>query len=438
MRVALAVPSPHDYRLAREAARHGHEIVVRADDGDTLAESVQTSVADVAIVWATPQFLGYSALTACDGRGVRVLAAVTTDDERRYASGMGLYDLVDGDAEWEVFEALIHGDPDAPAHAAPEGSAAPAAAGDARTGTVVTVWGPAGSPGRTTLAIGIAAELAAAGHSVVLADVDTHGASIAPALGMMDEAPGFAAACRLAGADSLTRAELERIGQRYRANVAPAGAGAGADAAGSPGRSAAAGLWVLTGIGQPSRWPELSAERVAATIAECRRWADFVVLDTASSLENDEEIASDLFSPRRNAATLTALREADHVVAVAAADPVGLARFLRAHGELADVIVTDSVIVVANKIRGSAIGLNPNGQVTQTLARFGGIDEPALIPWDQQAMDAAVLSGRTLADVAPKSPARLAIQRLVAERLLPEPAAEPRRRGVAGSRLWRR
>jgi MinD-like ATPase involved in chromosome partitioning or flagellar assembly len=279
----------------------------------------------------------------------------------------------------------------------------------------VTVWGPAGSPGRTTVAVGIAAEIAAAGFSVVLGDVDTHSASVAPVLGMMDEAPGFAAACRLAGAGGLTRSELERIGQRY---------------------GGTAGFWVLTGIGQPSRWPELSAERVRQTIDECRAWVDYVVLDTGSSLENDEEIASDLFSPRRNAATLTAIREADHIVAVGAADPVGLSRFLRAHGDLADIAVTDTITVVANKVRGSAIGLNPSGQVAQALSRFGGIESPVLVPWDQQSVDAAVLAGRTLVEEAPKSAVRVALQRLVADRLLPVTAS--RRRSVAGSRRWRR
>ena len=403
VRIALAVPSPHDERLAFEARRHGHDVVVTAVDADDLESALVPALPEVAIVWADERYLGYGLLAECDARGVRVVAAVSNDVERRYATGIGLYDLVDAEAGWDAIATLL------------PGADAPAPAPHTR-GTVIAVWGPAGSPGRTTLAIAIAAEIAAAGFTVALADVDTHSASVAPALGLMDEAPGFAAACRLAGADSLDRAELERIGQRHDAGDSS--------------------FWVLTGIGQPSRWPELSADRVLATIDECRRWVDYVVLDTASSLESDEEISSDMFAPRRNAATVTALREADHIVAVASADPVGLARFLRAHGDLADVAVTLEITVVANKVRASAIGLGPAAQVTQTLSRFGGIDDPVLVPWDQQSMDAAVLSARTLAEVAPKSAARLAIRRLVAGRLLPVGAT--RRRAVAGSRLWRR
>jgi MinD-like ATPase involved in chromosome partitioning or flagellar assembly len=273
---------------------------------------------------------------------------------------------------------------------------------------VVAVWGPSGAPGRTSLAIAIAAELADAGVSVALADADTHAASIDPALGLLDEAPGFAAACRLAGTGSLTNAEFERVAEWHR--------------------SGHTGFWVLTGLGRPSRWPELTAQRIAGVIAAAREWVDVLVLDTASSLEQDEELSSDVTAPRRNAATLGALRGADHVIAVAAADPIGLTRYLRAHAELLETATPDHVTTVVNKVRSSAIGLNPQAQIAQTLSRFGGVAEPILIPWDPAAFDAAVLGGKTLRDAAPRSPARLAVRKLVLERLLPASAAQLRPR----------
>jgi hypothetical protein len=115
------------------------------------------------------------------------------------------------------------------------------------------------------------------------------------------------------------------------------------------------------------------------------------------------------------------LREADRVVAVGAADPVGLSRLLRAHVDLVELVASGRVLIAMNKIRASAIGLNPTGQVAQTLSRFGGIDAAAMIPFDQAALDAAILGGKTLADAAPKSPVRAAIRELVASRLLPQP-----------------
>ena len=53
-------------------------------------------------------------------------------------------------------------------------------------------------PGRTTVAVDLAAELPPPGHATLLADADTYGGSVAQALGLLDEAPGLAAAARAA------------------------------------------------------------------------------------------------------------------------------------------------------------------------------------------------------------------------------------------------
>lgn len=410
MRLAFALPQPLADRLGHDAVRHGHEIVLRAGTAFELVAGIERARPTLTIVAAEAHYLNESVVTACDDVGASILALATTKDGRAFAARLGLYETVDAAASWTELESGLNG-----GHTAAVSSFAPAPAVPRPSrGTVIAVWGPSGAPGRTTLAISIAAELAALGHSVALADVDTHGASIAPALGMLDEAPGFAAACRLAGSDNLTLDELERIGQRYRS---PAG-----------------DFWVLTGIGRPSRWPELSADRVAFTIELCRTWVDFVVLDTASSLENDEEISSDVRAPRRNAATVTAVHKADRIVAVGSADPVGLSRFLRAHVDLIEAASTADVTVVMNRVRASAVGMNPNGQILQTLSRFGGIDSPALVPNDASALDGSVLSGRTLVDSAPRSPARAAIRDLVTDRLLPDARARAPRRGLLFAR----
>jgi MinD-like ATPase involved in chromosome partitioning or flagellar assembly len=386
-RLAIAAPLALETELAEQAERHGHEVVARAASAAEAAALVVAQRPDALLVAAEPRYLGARVLAACDDSGVRVVALTSADADRRLAASLGLYETTDATAGWSAVEHALLGSP----------RPTPGRRRGVR-GTVIAVWGPAGAPGRTTLAIGIASELAALGHAVALADVDTHGASIAPALGMLDEAPGFAAACRLAGANALTRNELDRIAQAYRSPLGD--------------------LRVLTGIGRPSRWPELSGDRVAAVIELCRSWADVTVLDVGASLENDEEISSDLFAPRRNAATITAVRDADRIVAVGSADPVGLSRFLRAYVDLEEAASTRDVTVVMNRVRASAIGMNPQGQVTQTLSRFGGIEAPALVPHDQTALDGAVLSGRTLADSAPRSAARLAIKSMVESRIL--------------------
>jgi MinD-like ATPase involved in chromosome partitioning or flagellar assembly len=368
------------------------------DDGVELADRLPALGVRVAVVGAAPAYLTRRLLSACDRLGVRVVALASEPGERRHAAAVGMLDVLDAPVGWEAV---------VPQAGPVRGLDAEDAEVDERTtarrpvraaperGTVIAVWGPAGAPGRSSLAIALAAELAAHGVGVALADADTHGASIAPALGLLDEAPGFAAACRLAAAGGLTGAELERITQ-------PQGDGR---------------LRVLTGIGRASRWPELGADRVESVLTALRGWTPITIVDTAASLEQDEELSSDLAAPRRNAATIAALRAADRVVAVAAADPVGLARYLRVHGDLLDLVRPDRVVTVANKVRASAIGLAPAGQVRQTLERFGGVRDPHLVPWDPGAFDAAVLSARPLREAAPRSAATAAVRGL-ADRLV--------------------
>lgn len=371
--------------LAESARKHGHSVREVPASAPAVLIALDGEAPELVVVPCDPETLTSAVLSSSDLRGVRVLALVADEAQRRHAAVLGLYESIDDTDDWAEVEN--------------------ASAEDAREvrpasgrGTVIAVWGPAGAPGRSTIATALAAELAATGSSVVLGDVDTHAASIAPSLGLLDEAPGFAAACRLAGSDSLTLSELERVAQRYV--------------------SGHGSFRVLTGLGRPTRWPELSHERVRATIALCRTWVDFTVLDVSASLENDEEISSDLYAPRRNAATITSIREADVVVAVAAADPVGLSRFLRSYIELSELAPEARVIVVANKVRATAIGLNPAAQVRQTLSRFGGIEDPVLVPYDPSGFDAALLSARTLAEAAPRSAARSALQQLVRTQLL--------------------
>jgi MinD-like ATPase involved in chromosome partitioning or flagellar assembly len=376
-------------RLIQEISVAGHDIVARVDTAHELTAALAGRVIDGVVVSATRRQLTLDVLAAADDAGIRLVAVAADDAERRYALSLGLFEVVDARAPWSDVELLLRG-----GVAVPGGPST-----ESRAGTVIAVWGPAGAPGRTTVAIQLAAELAFRGRTVALVDADTYGGAIAPSLGMLDESPSFAAACRLASRDSLTVAELERIASRYS----------------SPHSE----FWILSGIGRASRWPELGADRVSTVLSTCRRWVDYVIVDTGFNLETDEEIASDMFAPRRNAATLTALRQADRVVAVGAADPVGLSRFLRAHVELLEQVETADISVVINRLRASSVGSNAEHQVRQTLHRFGGLDAAAFVPLDVNAVDAAVLSAQTIHDAAPRSPVRAAIAELVDSSILP-------------------
>jgi MinD-like ATPase involved in chromosome partitioning or flagellar assembly len=397
--VVVAVDGADGRALADDLAREGIGILalipaasladLSADallGADSAALQSRLERAQVVLLDASRATLDARVVALCDRLGIRIVPRCATPDDERLAAAFGLAAPVGpGDDPSVVAEALrAH-----PVRSAEEDAS--------RTGPgVIAVWGAAGAPGRSTVAIGLAAELARGGGRIALVDADSHAPSIALALGLADEAPGFAAACRQAELGTLTTSELTRI-------AAPVSV---------PGGT----IDVLTGINRPSRWPELGEKRVAAALAVCRTWADHTIVDVSASLERDEEIVSDLMDgPRRNAATLAALREADLVVAVAAADPLGISRFLRGYSELRAAVGVTPVAVVVNRLRTGSLGIDARGQVRRTLERFAGIRDIWFLPADGRAADAALLTARPIADAAPRSPLTQAMRRFVGE-----------------------
>lgn len=294
--------------------------------------------------------------------------------------------MADGDAPYRPANPFLaqHGTP-------PPAISDPATGTHDGVGGIVTVWGPAGAPGRTVLAVNIAAEAARLGVPTVLVDADTYAASVAQHLALLDEAPGIAAATRLADSGHLDVRSL--------AGVAP---------------EVSTGLRVLTGLPRADRWPEVRDDALEAVLEQCRGLARLVVVDVAAPLEQDEELSYDTNAPRRNGATLAALRAADTVLAVGAADPVGLQRLVRGLDELRPIL-SGPPWVVANMVRSSAVGSSPEQRVSEALERFAGVASPTIVPDDRTALDGALLAGRVLAEHAAGSAARKAIAGLVAD-----------------------
>jgi Flp pilus assembly CpaE family ATPase len=219
-------------------------------------------------------------------------------------------------------------------------------------------------------------------------DCDTYGASQAQALGLLDEAPGVAAAARAADHGTLDVTALARLAPE----VTP-------------------GLRVLTGLPSPDRWTELRAPSVTQVLRVARRLVDFVVVDCGFSVEADEALSYDTLAPQRNAATLSAVEEADHLVVVGAADPVGLQRLVRAVQAL-DGLSAPPPRVVVTKVRAAAVGPRPERRISAALARFAGLEDLAYLPYDQKVLDEAMLAGRTLREHAPQSDLRRAMTAL--------------------------
>lgn len=384
--VVVAIAQPRAGELAAELALEGIDVV--AILSPTAVIEVPPG-AEAIIVPATRAVLSAELISACDRAGVRILALGGADS--RLLGRLGLSEALRPEAAgWEIAAALASETDTVPR---PQ-SVLPH--------RVIAVWGPHGAPGRSTLAIQLAVELSRRGRRTALVDTDTVAPALALLLGLSDDAPGVAAACRRAERGALDSAELTRL-----ATTVATGGG---------------DIEVLPGINRPSRWPELSSTRLRATLGACREWSEETVVDVAAAFDADEEVTYDLAGPRRHAATTASLNEADLIIAVASADPLGISRFVREHAELRRLTAPTPVVVVVNQVRPGPLGIDARGQVRRTLERFAGITDVVFLPFDQRAADAALLHARPMTDVAPRSPFLAAVRRL-ASTLFPADAA---------------
>jgi MinD-like ATPase involved in chromosome partitioning or flagellar assembly len=420
--------------LAGELSHDGHGVLVvrRCVDLADLLAAATAGLARAVVLSGDLRRLDREAVSRLTLARVAVVGLVAAGDENteRRLRQLGVSHVQPRDATPEALSAAVHAavaamanapaadadlewaDParELPAAPAPEPATAPRRPPPG-PGTVIAVWGPAGAPGRSTIAVNLATELAALGGSTLLIDADTYGGVVAQLIGVLDEAPGIAAACRLANAATLDLDRLAELALVVRPD-----------------------LRVLTGITRAERWLELRPAALRIVLDQARSLAATTVVDCGFCLEQDEELAYDTAAPRRNGATLAVLAAADHVLGVAAADPVGLTRYLRALPDCTAVAGRGVSTTVVNRLRDSVVGPgDARRQVSRALDRYAGITDVHVVPEDRAGLDSAVAAGRTLTEAAPKSPARIAIRDL-ARTVAGESARKPGRRRARTNR----
>jgi MinD-like ATPase involved in chromosome partitioning or flagellar assembly len=380
------------------------------DLADLLA-SATTGMAGVAVV--SPRLDGLDADTVDRLRrlGIRVVLVASppdlADGDAERMRRLGIEHLVTtaeldtlvatvADAGEGVEEPVVH-----------DGSAP---AGPSTQARRIAVWGPAGAPGRTTVGVGVAAELAHRGHDCFLLDVDPYGGAVAQHLGVLDEVSGLLAAARIANSGMLTPDRL---------------AGAA--------RSVGDHLRVLTGLPRPDRWQEVRPAAYDDLLDEAGKLASYVVLDCGFSLERDPVDAFGGAAPQRNLMTLRAVETADDVIVVGAADPVGLTRLARGLVDLRETVPGVHPRVVVNRTRAS---LGWTDREIQGMVE--GFLMPAgvhFVPDDRAAADRALMAGSSLLESG-ESALRSAIA-AVASGLLGEGSVPPRARRIRRRRAGR-
>lgn len=396
--VAIVV-SPREWAqgLHRFVADHGGARVrARVLDGrEALDEGYQVLVAEDLTSFLTPRLMaelrrrGKRVLGVYDpvepwgrerlqelGADDTIEATATPEQILRAVDALAITATVDLDAELAGLQAapVTAGGPlEEPAG---DGSSSPRTR---RTGTVVVVGGPAGPPGATEIALGLAQASARVGRPTVLVDADDVAPSVAQRLGLPLHP-------NLRTAIDVVEHWSGQLGDALLPHGAP-------------------GIAVLCGLPDARGWAEVRPGEVVDVVDDLAALYAVVVVNVGHRLEELGGLAGGL---ARYGVTRALLGRADRVVGVAAPTPVGLARYL---DWVADVrALTDRPIHTVID-RAPTAGFR-RGELAQELGRSFSPASLTFVPFDKRVVDA-----EWRGEVVRSGPFTKALDRLAGEAL---------------------
>jgi cellulose biosynthesis protein BcsQ len=395
--VILAAPDLSDEPgLVAAATLHDISISRRSlDAADLLAAAAADTTMAVAVSAGVPRLSGDLIGRIMADERIVVGIAVSDDDERRLRA-WNVPNVIrhDGDpvATIATIAALVSGGTDratvdSAGRIGGGDQASPAAAPEAgaRSSSLVAVWGPTGAPGRTTTALSVAESLAANGHSVCLVDADTYAPSLIAQVGVNAEASGLVVACRQADNGTLNARTLVAATRLLTDRLS-----------------------ILGGLVRAERWPDLREAALRTVWSVAREAFDVVVVDIGSCIEEEGAIAhlagSPLLASRRNAAAVTALEAADHVLVTARSSTLGLTRLLN---ELPAVTSVNDAAGLTLVLTGASGLMTPTSISDRLLRRLGLRAEVVRLPRDPGRLERAIRDGLTPYEAASRRERRM-------------------------------
>lgn len=244
----------------------------------------------------------------------------------------------------------------------------------------VVVWSSVGSPGKSSVALALAACLGASGRSVALVDADTHAPALDIMLGLQQRTAGLLAVARLARQDRYSDDEHQRL-------VATLG----------PGKSK---VQFVAGLASLPRWSELEPIGLKAALQALSSRSEVQIFDVASPL--DSALIEPEFATQRNTTTRYLLGQCATTIVVTEPEPVAIARLISDFNELRSQ-APGRILIVVNRFRTSTLGANAKRQITDVLRQQLGEFEIFFIPDEPALFDAAVAKATSVVWLRPRS-----------------------------------
>lgn len=229
-----------------------------------------------------------------------------------------------------------------------------------RRGAMTVLAGPAGGPGATEVAVGLAAELARQGEHVVLVDADEVAPSLAQRLGLALH-PNL-------------RTAIDAV--EHRAG----------DLARSLQRIARAPVDVLTGLADPSDRNDIRASELIAVLDELSARYTSVIVNVGPLLEVGRHDS-------RRGLTAASMGRADRVVGIGAPTPVGVARLLAWTADVRSVAPLAPLHLAVNR---TPPGRFKRGELAQEIRRTVHVRSLVFLPEDTR-VERAAWDGRVVA-----------------------------------------
>jgi len=298
IRVLLAVGNAEKERQLLEGLP-GDGLVVagRCLDGPSLAERAASPDLDVALASSDLHRLSATILTAVRDARLPLVLIAEGQDVSRYGELAHLVPASAGASD--IAAALRAAVRRGPVYNAPAASAqtedagmqgsSPGGDGDGRRGRLVAVVSGKGAPGKTTVAVGLAAALAERRRQVVLVDADLWGGNVGAYLDLDPRRGLFALAY---GKDASLSEWAGRVDEELQEGP---------------------GFMVLGGIERAEQRSAISADVTAAAVAALREAFDDVVVDGGCAIVGAASPATDAL-----------LRQAERILVVSAADLVAV------------------------------------------------------------------------------------------------------------------